>query len=1813
MTYKAASTTEFDVRTSDEALPRFTSAASEAVGGDYQPLDLDRVLPQKEQYHVEGEPAVFEAPAADGPEVFGTTYDLLQTEECEVDEEFGALVTALDDTERELFHVDADAVLERFTALQEDLPATDEQPVHPGLETLTLEQRYGLGAFLVTLIAEKERELRHDDGLVISTLSSVVTSADAPQCDVDGDQAPAAATQEHRTATSPSKRILERDLPTSNAIEVDRPGAGDRPPVSIEGHSPAPEPHERPSTASTERQSASSRRPALRNLPAYDTSFAERYVQLLLSGLGLTCSQREALMYLWRACLEGELIPAQRCALVASTAALVGAPAVRFAALQAMLTLSLAPGGYDARCRVFLRDAARELQIPWRKMALVEYAIAALLQQQQQQQQRIRGVTLDAASILSPSTLGQPEESRAPTCPELNGGNVDPQIYATLAKKRYKRKSRRRAFKIAAMAIGGGALFGLAGALAAPLLLPALVGIGITGASALAATGTVASGAVVGSFFGGLGAGYVGHKARKRTRMRLTEFELEPLGIEEAARSWHQQHTKAAKTTALSGEAAAPPSTPRYDIAVGAAHVSSPVQGESASHGPGWTEAEQQLAAAIRESLQVSEQRALPHQHLRALDNGERVRLTAGMYTGSGSSSPCRPTPVSFDAANGVETLQLTALDDDADDKSSEHWGESTMESAAQRGARYPAADTSEQVESLETSRSSPSSLSRANSSSPRESAVQQQRAHLHHSIQQSTTELGARMSGAIEATRDAPAEKLDVKRSATVQVPESAMEETIDTVDDASVPVPDPVTFQERQQTQRQHIDDSDLPRDTLFADKSHRLRLPEEPSPQQPQLPFASVRTLKSSSHPSGLAPAPMLPEPPTRGTAPLVAASNEDTTGFSGESVGALSTTSLRTASGQGFRHATPASILEKRLAERTWTLRPLHPTTEAHRDDAAATEKASGTSAASDGGAGGAGNQGLTRATATDAATADDIDSAAVPPSTHETQSGTEDNGAAELVKQEHPLMATRMVRSRGLHLVIFVPGWLTRSRQEGACASQFYSALGNGRLLPYAERYALRWEPDQLFEMGRAFLKFWTTKAATTAAQQAAPHVLQAVSFAAGTLLSSIAWPLFVYSAADIVDGPWSVLLNRANAAGDALADLLALREQGQRPVTLIGYSHGARVVFKCLEALADAGVYGVVDDAFLVGAPCTGDSRRWQRASRAVSGRLVNAYCGTDWALALFHRGSSGQFRVAGLSPIRGCGERVENVNLALLGLEGHRSLREALPRILTALGVETGGLSFPPILPRDVALLGETDAPSLKRPPRGVSTSATTAGTSDAATIDEVSSGNAEARRKGALFDRHRHSRRRDEMRFGTDQRGRLSKRELYEQDEDDRQLSLDEDAHLHLLRSSTEGSVPASVAKQYSGKAAVSRTYGSMVQQSALPLIDIETSSDLSSEERGSGSAPQTRPLLPSTRGTWGGSASAFPSRAGSSDSLSGYHDRESGCEEAGRTLSGVFAPGTTAAGAAVAVAGGGGGDVAHAASENTSPAVQSSVDAASASTCSADWTEFVGVAPNQTEDQPKALVHALGIEVAGGRFLPLIEAGTCFPCERTVTVTTCVDRQDAIAFFIYQGSRLRLRPLGAKDAHRHHRLLKIVEFHGFKSPVRHRAGGARVELAFTLDEHGNLEVSIRDVRGDAEETRCTIPSTMLVQRRDAFDSDTESNAADEVSFAELDDTLPGDHSEMRFQREAASLSTLRPSERTAEYTAHAAEASATAPGTQWQTQGSSAEKAKRSKWWSWRRSRRHRLHDHPCQPSASRPRAQDGYTTTTWHSGA
>lgn len=262
----------------------------------------------------------------------------------------------------------------------------------------------------------------------------------------------------------------------------------------------------------------------------------------------------------------------------------------------------------------------------------------------------------------------------------------------------------------------------------------------------------------------------------------------------------------------------------------------------------------------------------------------------------------------------------------------------------------------------------------------------------------------------------------------------------------------------------------------------------------------------------------------------------------------------------------------------------------------------------------------------------------------------------------------------------LHLCICVPAWLG-DREYGSALEQFEPGLQAE--LPYSQHLALRWESRRLYEMGLAFAKFWASKATITTIQQAYPHALAAASSVAGAVAFAFAVPLTVMSAMDYIDNPWSILVSRSNGAGEELANVLVERSYGGRPVSLFGYSVGARVIFKALEWLAERKALGIVQDVFLMGAPVTADPERWLTIRPVVAGRLVNAYMNYDWALAFLHRGCGHGVYVSGLRKVdTAC---VENLNLAYLGIEGHQELNNGIFRAMHAMGVGLGYITMPP------------------------------------------------------------------------------------------------------------------------------------------------------------------------------------------------------------------------------------------------------------------------------------------------------------------------------------------------------------------------------------------------------------------------------------------------------------------------------------------------------------------------------------------------
>jgi len=200
----------------------------------------------------------------------------------------------------------------------------------------------------------------------------------------------------------------------------------------------------------------------------------------------------------------------------------------------------------------------------------------------------------------------------------------------------------------------------------------------------------------------------------------------------------------------------------------------------------------------------------------------------------------------------------------------------------------------------------------------------------------------------------------------------------------------------------------------------------------------------------------------------------------------------------------------------------------------------------------------------------------------------------------------------------------------------------------------------------------------------------------------GAIVSAVAIPSALITASKLIDDPYQIVVIRADEAGKELAKCL-LQSDERRPVSLVGFSFGARVVYSCLRELArqqdiweESRVtkpeenksgrsflskkskderrfeYGrepasLVGDVVFIGLPRAIDKKVLTSCRRVTGGRLVNCYTRNDWLLSLM-------FVARGGTP---CGTKaikdvpgVENYDVTHL-VESHTKYGDAIPNIM--------------------------------------------------------------------------------------------------------------------------------------------------------------------------------------------------------------------------------------------------------------------------------------------------------------------------------------------------------------------------------------------------------------------------------------------------------------------------------------------------------------------------------------------------------------
>ncbi|KAH9124486.1 hypothetical protein AeMF1_004762 [Aphanomyces euteiches] len=218
-------------------------------------------------------------------------------------------------------------------------------------------------------------------------------------------------------------------------------------------------------------------------------------------------------------------------------------------------------------------------------------------------------------------------------------------------------------------------------------------------------------------------------------------------------------------------------------------------------------------------------------------------------------------------------------------------------------------------------------------------------------------------------------------------------------------------------------------------------------------------------------------------------------------------------------------------------------------------------------------------------------------------------------------------------------------------------------------MPYGDQYCLHWEKDVLVRFYNCMKTFTTQMLMGYARGEILKHTFLAALYAA------VALPTMVVNACNMIDSEWAMAMGRADKCGKLMAKALVERQQGLRPVSLLGYGMGARVIYSCLKHLAkeESGV-GLVENAVLLGAAIPVEPAEWVAAKKVVAGRLINGYSTNDWMLAIMFRYQNFSLGSAGIGPIQVNG--VENVDLSSI-INGHMEYPNKIGLIIDVLKLE--------------------------------------------------------------------------------------------------------------------------------------------------------------------------------------------------------------------------------------------------------------------------------------------------------------------------------------------------------------------------------------------------------------------------------------------------------------------------------------------------------------------------------------------------------
>ena len=212
----------------------------------------------------------------------------------------------------------------------------------------------------------------------------------------------------------------------------------------------------------------------------------------------------------------------------------------------------------------------------------------------------------------------------------------------------------------------------------------------------------------------------------------------------------------------------------------------------------------------------------------------------------------------------------------------------------------------------------------------------------------------------------------------------------------------------------------------------------------------------------------------------------------------------------------------------------------------------------------------------------------------------------------------------------------------------------------------SELYVITWETELLLALHGSVKDLQKDMA-----KAAAGEVLKKTAMA--SLMAAVFVPSVLVSLSNMIDEKWTLASERSDEAGILLAQSLLDSKAGHRPVSLIGFSFGARMIVACLKELARNQVLwerqkeereikdsnggdiqmkassfrksisnmsmkqnevvdfhrepaSMIEDVIIMGCPASVNKATWLVCRGVVAGRIVNCYSSNDMILALMYR-----------------------------------------------------------------------------------------------------------------------------------------------------------------------------------------------------------------------------------------------------------------------------------------------------------------------------------------------------------------------------------------------------------------------------------------------------------------------------------------------------------------------------------------------------------------------------------------------------------